>query len=275
RASENPEAAEEQPDRVVFVEDIRPLLFKICHKGSFRTLVGMLLSAGGLLFPRSVCSHSYRALSTTAHATVFGDGGISADLLTGLNGSLLSAWKASGLSLNISKRGLLWDLESQGSIADLLVITSAADQSLLMKNEVVNDSSRQVFLRNVLHYLIRAPTLTSPPGSHLDMKVQVQCVLMMMEGWLSTAAAAQTPPMPISSTLLLTTAGNAGGTDGGQLHVERAETIAKSLLEASHASATDLRLWSAYVQLRALLGRHGEALKVAEKALSMTQVLIR
>lgn len=43
-------------------------------------------------------------------------------------------------------------------------------------------------------------------------------------------------------------------------------------LQASQASATDLRLWSSYVQLLALLGNRQEATKVAEKALSMVQV---
>lgn len=43
-------------------------------------------------------------------------------------------------------------------------------------------------------------------------------------------------------------------------------------IQASQASATDLRLWSAYVQLLALLGNRVEAIKVAEKALSMLQV---
>lgn len=43
-------------------------------------------------------------------------------------------------------------------------------------------------------------------------------------------------------------------------------------VQASQASATDLRLWSSYVQLLALLGSKQEAVKVAEKALSMVQV---
>ncbi len=43
-------------------------------------------------------------------------------------------------------------------------------------------------------------------------------------------------------------------------------------IQASQASATDLRLWSSYVQLLALLGSKQEAVKVAEKALSMVQV---
>lgn len=45
-----------------------------------------------------------------------------------------------------------------------------------------------------------------------------------------------------------------------------------SFVQASQASATDLRLWSSYVQLLALLGSRQEAMKVAEKALSMAQV---
>lgn len=45
-----------------------------------------------------------------------------------------------------------------------------------------------------------------------------------------------------------------------------------SLLQASQESATDLRLWTSYVQLLALLGSQEEAIKVAEKALSMVQV---
>lgn len=44
------------------------------------------------------------------------------------------------------------------------------------------------------------------------------------------------------------------------------------VMQASQASATDLRLWSSYVQLLALLGSRLEAIKVAEKALSMLQV---
>lgn len=45
-------------------------------------------------------------------------------------------------------------------------------------------------------------------------------------------------------------------------------------VQASQASATDLRLWSSYVQLLALLGSRQEAIKVAEKALSMVQVRV-
>lgn len=49
-------------------------------------------------------------------------------------------------------------------------------------------------------------------------------------------------------------------------------TVVYMALQASHESATDLRLWSSYVQLLALLGNQEEAIKVAEKALSMVQV---
>lgn len=51
-----------------------------------------------------------------------------------------------------------------------------------------------------------------------------------------------------------------------------ADTLTATTLQASGASATDLRLWSSFVQLLALLGNHDEAIKVAEKALSMVQV---
>lgn len=45
-----------------------------------------------------------------------------------------------------------------------------------------------------------------------------------------------------------------------------------AFLQASQASATDLRLWCAYVHLLVVLERRQEAVKVAEKALSMVQV---
>lgn len=47
------------------------------------------------------------------------------------------------------------------------------------------------------------------------------------------------------------------------------------VFQASQASATDLRLWCSYVQLLALLDCREEAIKVAEKALSMVQVRLR
>lgn len=46
----------------------------------------------------------------------------------------------------------------------------------------------------------------------------------------------------------------------------------RSSLQASQASATDLRLWCSYVQLLVLLDSREEAVKVAEKALSMVEV---
>lgn len=46
----------------------------------------------------------------------------------------------------------------------------------------------------------------------------------------------------------------------------------RGIFQASQASATDLRLWCSYVQLLALLDCREEAIKVAEKALSMVQV---
>lgn len=46
-------------------------------------------------------------------------------------------------------------------------------------------------------------------------------------------------------------------------------------MQASQASATDLRLWCAYVQVLALLDCREEAIKVAEKALSMVEVRLQ
>lgn len=79
-------------------------------------------------------------------------------------------------------------------------VSIAADQFLVLSEQVRRDSSRQTFLRNVLHHLIRAPgSLTSgvqPASSssstqgawtsEQDGAVQLQCTLMMFEGLLAS-----------------------------------------------------------------------------------------
>ena len=169
------------------------------HFAQRSALVGLLLSAGGLVFPRSDVSHSPKLISEACCSASFGDGGLSCSLISAVSNGLRAVWSASGGDLPIQGRGVVECTGRQGSCLPPLVVSTAADQFLLLTNEVVRDVSRQNFVRNVLHHLIRAPealpTVRAKAAvsseSSGEILVQLQCALMMFEGFLASAAGAR------------------------------------------------------------------------------------
>ncbi|CAM9923452.1 unnamed protein product, partial [Ectocarpus sp. 13 AM-2016] len=276
RSIQDAARAEEQPDRVVFVEDLRPFLFRLSHAASISTLVGLLLSVGGLVHPRSDVSHSPKLMSEACCAGSFGDGGLSGSLISSVSNGLQAVWMASEGDLPVSGAGVVGCTGRPGSCLPPAVVNTAADQFLLLTDDVVADCSRQAFLRNVLHHLVRAPESLPSTTSGSNILVQLQCTLIMFEGYLASATGARHGRFSAGSAPKHTRPTEQGAAWSDEdTHGHEARKVAKSLLEASasQASATDLRLWSSYVQLLALLGSTQEAIKVAEKALSMVQAL--
>lgn len=142
------------------------------------------------MFPRSNVSHSHKFLSEANCAASLGDGGLSGSLLCAVNDGLQAVWKASEAELPVSGRGVVRCTGRSGSYLPSLAVTTAADQFLLLTDELVGDVYRQKFLRNVLHHLIRAPQDVGTVAFGDDMLVQLQCTLMMFEGYLATASSA-------------------------------------------------------------------------------------
>lgn len=178
----------------------------------------MLLSFGGLVFPRSCCSHSPKALSEAANASSFGDGGPSVSLLASIENGLQAVWNASRGDLLTSGKGVTASIGRPGFCLPALAVNSAADQYLLLTDQVIGDPSRQTFLRNVLHHLIRTPeslpsgdvgpdTSSTPAlcvrATDGDTLVQLQCTLMLFEGWLAAAATAASRRTGIRSAALV------------------------------------------------------------------------
>ncbi|CAM9382705.1 unnamed protein product, partial [Ectocarpus fasciculatus] len=276
RSIQDAERAEDQPDRVVFIEDLQPFLFRLSHAASISTLVGLLFSVGGLVHPRSDVSHSPKLMSEACCAGSFGDGGLSGSLLSSVSNGLQAVWRASEGDLPVSGTGVVGCTGRPGSCLPPPVVSTAADQFLLLTDDVVADCSRQAFLRNVLHHLVRAPASLPSTVSGSNILVQLQCTLIMFEGYLASATGARHGRFSAGSAPKQTRPTQQGTAWSDEdTHGHEARKVAKSLLEASasQASATDLRLWSSYVQLLALLGSTQEAIKVAEKALSMVQAL--
>lgn len=133
------------------------------------------------MFPRSNVSHSYNLLAGANCAASLGDGG----LLSAINDGLQAVWGASEAELPVSGRGVVRCTGRSGSHLPALAVTTAADQFLLLTDELVGDVYRQKFLRNVLHHLIRAPHDVGD-----DVLVQLQCALMLFEGYLSMTSSA-------------------------------------------------------------------------------------
>lgn len=132
-------------------------------------------------------------------ASSFGDGGLSSSLISAVSNGLRAVWSTSGGDLPVQGRGVVECTGRDGSCLPPLVVSTAADQFLLLTDEVVRDASRQTFIRNVLHHLIRAPESLPTVGakdavssdSSGDILVQLQCTLMMFEGYLASAAGAR------------------------------------------------------------------------------------
>lgn len=139
------------------------------------------------MFPRSNVSHSLKLSAEANCAASLGDGGLSGCLLSAVNDGLQAVWRASEAELPVSGRGVVRCTGRWGSHLPALAVSTAADQFLLLTDELVGDVYRQKFLRNVLHHLIRAPQDVVFGD---DMMVQLQCTLMLFEGYLSITSSA-------------------------------------------------------------------------------------
>lgn len=216
-------------------------------------MIGLLLSIGGLIHPRSDVSHSPKLLSEACCAGSFGDGGLSGSLISSVSDGLQAVWKASDGDLPVSGKGVVECTGRSGSFLHPLVVSTAADQFLLLTDEVILDPRRQAFLRNVLHHLVRAPESlpsrgTNPSsasgsnswGAHDgDILVQLQCTLIMFEGYLASAAGARHGRFG-SGNAYKATAANQRATSWSDedTHGHEARKVAKSLLEVSGGSTT-------------------------------------
>ncbi|CAM9862345.1 unnamed protein product, partial [Scytosiphon promiscuus] len=273
RSTQNAEEAEEQPERVVFLEDIRPYIFRLVQPASKCALIGMLLHTGGLIHPRSAISHATKFSSEASCGGSFGEGGLAASLISSVSNGLHAVWRACDGELATNGKGFIECTGRSGSCLPPPVVSTAADQFLLLTDEVVQDQSRQAFLRNVLHHLVRAPESLPSTSSGPDLLVQLQCTLIMFEGYLASATGARHGRFDRERSKRSDSTRDPTLWADEDTRGHEARKVAKTLLEASQASSTDLRLWSSYVQLLALLGSRREAIKVAEKALSMVQAL--
>lgn len=208
---------------------------------------------GGLIHPRSDISHSPKSSSEACCAGSFGDGGLSCSLLSSVSSGLQAVWRASGGDLPVSANGVVECTGRSGSCLPPLVISTAADQFLLLTDQVVRDPPRQTFLRNVLHHLVRAPESlpsietksSSASGSNAlgvyggDILVQLQCTLIMFEGYLASAAGARHGRFGAGNSHNPTDAvQRATAWSDKDTHGHEARKVAKSLLEVSGNSTT-------------------------------------
>lgn len=189
-------------------------------------------------------------MSEACCAESFGDGGLSGSLLTSVSNGFQAVWRASGGDLPVSGKGVVECTGRPGSCLPPRVVSTVADQFLLLTDEVVRDPSRQAFLRNVLHHLVRAPeslpTADMKPGTASDSSswgvhsgdflVQLQCTLIVFEGYLASTAGARHGRFSAESTPKPT--GSAQKTTAWSdedMHGHGARKVAKSLLEVSGA----------------------------------------
>lgn len=179
----------------------------------------------------------------------FGDAGLSGSLLSAVSNGLQAVWRASDGDLPVSGKGVVECTGRSGSCLPPLVVSTAADQFVLLTDEVVRDPSRQTFLRNVLHHLVRAPeslpTVNANPSTNVwgahggDMLVQLQCTLIMFEGYLASAAGARHGRFSSgSSRKPADSSQSATAWSDEDTHGYEARKVAKSLLEVSGSSTT-------------------------------------
>lgn len=218
-ASGDPAAVTKDPDRVVFHDDIKGMIFRIPTKGGeyARTLLlSCLLSSAGLYFPLLTHSHSPYAIASSAATVPNAD-----------------RWPSGLLSKDLSAEA-----------AAVTAVTS--QQKVWLSQELIGSPDRQNFVRRALHLLIGSADSRNPDGDS-TLRVHLQCSLLLFEGKLLSER----------------------GSEGA----EAARSVAKSLLQASEASSTDLRLWTAYVELEESCGGSKTAVHIAHRALSMLQSL--
>ncbi|CAM9254852.1 unnamed protein product, partial [Phaeothamnion confervicola] len=291
RAVSAPEAADLNPDRVVFWDDVREFVPAVVCPAARRLAVAQLLTLAGIALPRSAPSHCPAARASAQLCDSLGLGG-PVDVLVGglrlkglLNGICGGALAARPPPVAAATTGAVADIAAGDPFEGPLWALRAVDQCVLLSEEFLADSSRQRFARNILHTLLADVSgVAGPAGAGADtdrsgdgtmmtgaadreLRVQLQCVLMHMEGHIAaTAAATSKGHNGRRETPALDAAAAAAAAEG-------VRSVAKSVLQASEQSATDLRLWSAYVHVETVQGCRAEALRVARKALSMAAAL--
>ncbi len=227
RSITNPEAAEAQPDRVVFWEDIKPYVFCVQTSSGRALIVAALLREAGLHLPLCIASHSSFCLLESEMAYGFGNNFPCSFLLGG---------GVPGFEI------------PPCTVASAF---AACDQPVWVSKELLLSKTRQAFTRNALHALVATSSLKeTDPG----LLVHLQCTLLVYEG-------------------LLLGSSNKGETNIQAVPDEEdaaVERVARSLLQASEGSKTDLRIWAAYVRMLEARRKRKEALRVACVALSTT-----
>ncbi len=224
RSITDPEAAEAQPDRVVFWEDIKPYVFSIQTSSGRTLIVAALLREAGLHLPLCVTSHSPFVTLESEMAYEFCNNFPCSILGGGIPGFKIPPYIVASAF-------------------------AACDQPVWLSKELLLSQTRQAFTRNALHTLVATPSLKdTDPG----LLVHLQCTLLVYEG------------------LLL-------GSNKGKTNIQAApdedatvDRVARSLLQATEGSKTDLRIWAAYVRMLEARKRRKEALRVACVALSTT-----
>lgn len=193
-------------------------------------------------------------MSEACCAGSFGDAGLSGSLLSAVSNGLHAVWRASDAELPVSAKGVMECTGRSGSGLPPLVVSTAADQFLLVSDEVVRDPSRQTLLRNLLHYLVRAPeslptvntrSSTNARGAHGgDMLVQLQCTLIMFEGYLASAAGARHGRFSTGNTRKPTDPSQSATVWSDEdTHGYEARKVAKSLLEVSGLYQLSVGKW--------------------------------
>lgn len=173
-------------------------------------------------------------MSEACCAGSFGDGGLSGSLISSVNNGLQAVWRASEGDLPVSGTGVVGCTGRPGSCLPPAVVSTAADQFLLLTDDVVADCSRQAFLRNVLHHLVRAPASLPSTTSGSNILVQLQCTLIMFEGYLASATGARHGRFSAGSAPKQTRRNQQGAAWSNEdTHGHEARKVAKSLLEAS------------------------------------------
>ncbi len=232
RSITNPEASEAQPDRVVFWEDIKPYIFCVQTSSGRALIIAALLREAGLHLPLCIASHSSFCLLESEMAYGF-DNNFPCSILLGGGG--IPGFETPPFTVAFA--------------------FTACDQPVWISKELLLSKTRQAFTRNALHTLISSLSLKeTDPGLH----VHLQCTLLVYEGLLLGSS---------SSSNKVETNNTQAVPDEEDAAVER---VARSLLQASEGSKTDLRIWAAYVRMLEARRKRKEALRVAYVALSTT-----
>lgn len=98
-------------------------------------LIGIVLQTGGLIHPRSTISHATKCTSEASCAGSFGDGGLAASLISSVSDGLHAVWRASDGELPVIGKGVVECTGRAGSSLPPPVVSTAADQFLLLTDD--------------------------------------------------------------------------------------------------------------------------------------------